>query len=488
LNQRQDSFREDLRSLAPILGIMALAVCVRVWHLTTFDMWTDEVHTLSIARTGQYSFGPTYRLAPLNFIATRFAIGALGLNELAGRIVPFIAGVLTVLATYFVGKRWLGRRAALFASLLLAISPWHVYWSQNARHIAPVSLFVLLGLHGFLLYWKANVRAGLILAPVCLAIALAVHPSAAFYPVALLAFVSVSWLVWLLRTRPHGWAMVERRHAAAFGAVALVLVAYVPVSLSIGSYLTANIAPWNPLSNLIGSLVFYIPPYLALTALGGAVFLWREQDDMGLLLATLVVIPVVQLALASRFTIASAPYVFASLVPVVLLAGAALDRLLILGKAARMTPAMALVVAGVAVSQLFELTLYHTKYRGFKARWREAAEFVRANRDPNDVVVATDADAVNFYLGSTDVRWYGTKELDPAVFPPRTASGVWYLVFTADEPLVASSLAARQRVLGSKELKQLLPLSFGPKDRSLGVFYEKVKPPNPRAVADGNTR
>ena len=457
--------------------VVAVALISRVWHLTAWDLWTDEVHTLTIARTGEYSFGPAYKLAPLNFILTHWAISVFGLTELGGRIAPFLAGMLTVIGTYWLGRRWIGRRAALFAALLLAVSPWHVYWSQNARHFSLEALFVLLSIHAFLLYWKSNSRLGIALTPAFIAAALSVHATAVFYLAAMLTFVVGSWLFWMTRRRAPRGPIFERRHTVAFAMLGVVLAAYVPISLSISTYLAANTAPWNPLSNLIGSLVFYVPPYIALVGGAGFAFLWNDRDDLGFLLLSLVVVPIVLVALASRVTIASAPYVLASLPPLALLTGLAIDRLLTLAGTLRAGVAVALVIAGLFGSQLFELALYHSKYRGLKPRWREAVEYVRAHRQPGDVIVAAEADVVHHYLGSGDVRWYAAveKELQEGGHPFATATGVWFLVYTADEPLFEEFESARTRIVGSKPLELLLPTHYGAKDRTLGVFYEATR-------------
>ena len=49
-------------------------------------------------------------------------------------------GVLAVPAIYVAGRRMLSRRAALIATLLLAISPLHVYYSQEVRMYGLVAL------------------------------------------------------------------------------------------------------------------------------------------------------------------------------------------------------------------------------------------------------------------------------------------------------------------------------------------------------------
>ena len=467
--ERRNTAWIDLLAVAAV----AVGVLARLWHLTSFDFWTDEIHTMTIARTGQY-VGPAYRLAPINFVLTRWSMHSVGETELGARLVPVIAGILTVCLVYLLGRRWLGQRAALFAAALLAVCPWHVQWSQTARHFSLVTLFALISLHGLAIFWKENRKIGLVVLPVFMALALGVHSSAAFFLAGMLAFVGLHWLVWLKQTYARDRKLIDQRHLYALGALAVVLIAYVPVTMTLGSYLAATTVPWNSLSNLIGSLVFYIPPYLALAALAGAWLMTANGDDLGLLLLSLIVVPVVLIIAASRVTIAGSPYVLASIVPVVMLAGVAFDRLLTLSNSGATRLAIGVVGAGVLFSQLFDLSLYHLKYNGTRARWREAAAFVKAHRQPTDLVVAAEGDVMNYYLQDPTVKWLDgvQAQIDRGTFPPPNSPGIWYVIYTADEPLFASDREARGRIIGSKELRDLLPLNYGPKDRTIGVFYE----------------
>ncbi len=62
---------------------------------------------------------------------------------LAGRVVSFAAGTLSVLLLYFAGKRMYGRSAGLWASVLLAVFPLHVTCSRALKEDALLTFFVL---------------------------------------------------------------------------------------------------------------------------------------------------------------------------------------------------------------------------------------------------------------------------------------------------------------------------------------------------------
>lgn len=472
------------------LGVIVLGILVRVWHLTAWDFWTDELHTITISRTGQYSFGPTYITAPLNFILTAWSLRIFGINELGARVVPFLAGILTVALVYPLGKAWVGRRAAAIGALLIAIAPWHVYWSQTARHFSLQALLILLALNAFLLFWHRETWRNLLMAGLAFVLALAVHSSSVFYLLAALAFVA--WAVvlrlfgrWRAEARESG-PLLERRHVRAAVGLGGVLLAYVPIWVLVGTHLLNTVKPWNPLWNLLGSVAFYMPPYISLTALAGALFLAREGNDAGSFLLSMIVVPIILLALASFETIASAAYVLSSLIPACILAGAALDRLLSLGEARGVRWPAAALAAGVPLAFLGELALYHSVYHGLKPRWREAAAYVRAHERPGDVVAAAEADVMGFYLGQPRTLWFSSvqEKLASDRFPPAGAPGAWYVIYLADDPLTAGDRAARDHVIAAGRLCKILPLNYGPKDRTLGVFYESANRSSPGNCQD----
>src|SRR5690606_24496795 len=68
--------------------------------------------------------------------------GVLGTSDLAMRSLPALLGTLTVPAIFLAARRLFDARVALLSALLLAVSPYQVYYSQEHRYYA---LTLLLG-------------------------------------------------------------------------------------------------------------------------------------------------------------------------------------------------------------------------------------------------------------------------------------------------------------------------------------------------------
>lgn len=74
-----------------------------------------------------------------------------GYSEIAVRIPSVIFGSLTIWIMYLIGKKIDSVKLGLFAALLLAVSPLHIYYSQEARMYALAALAVSIN---FLLWIK----------------------------------------------------------------------------------------------------------------------------------------------------------------------------------------------------------------------------------------------------------------------------------------------------------------------------------------------
>lgn len=456
------------RATRTALCLVGLALLARLPNLASRDFWIDEMHTISISTTGEYSFGPAYSTAPIHFLLTRWAIQLLGANELGARIVPLLAGCMTVPVLYFTASSWIGARAALFAAIFLAVSPWHVSWSQSARYFAPQTLVLLLAFHTFITHWRKPSAGQPVATATLLLIALLFHSSAIFY---LLTLLLLTILLWNIRWFPYFVPTASGERATPM-AIALggLLLGYLPILLIVATFLTSNVPAWNTPWNILGSLAFYVPPWLLLFAAAGVAFLVRRRDHLAIVLPSLFVVPVVLVGIAGRLTTASASYCLASFLTAAVLAGVAADGLLARAGDRLDRVGMTLVIGGIAAGQALDLFLYHTQYRGYRARWREASQLIRERYQPDDLVVASEPDVVRYYVGGNrQVLW--PAQYARFILGSQAADhGTWYALYWND-PLLPVPATLRARVLSAARVVAVLPSNSGPKDRTLILFY-----------------
>ena len=141
-----------------VIVVLLLGLGLRLWGLDAKSLWQDEIFTAAIA-SAENSLSevvsiPLYNTAlpapPLYFLITHFLL-YLGDNDFLLRLPALAAGVLGVAATYVLGARLFGKVEGVVGAFLLAISPLHTRYSQDARFY---TLLVLLALLSVYFLWR----------------------------------------------------------------------------------------------------------------------------------------------------------------------------------------------------------------------------------------------------------------------------------------------------------------------------------------------
>ncbi|MEJ0097928.1 MAG: glycosyltransferase family 39 protein [Bauldia sp.] len=130
-----------------VLAITALAAVLRFHALGEDSLWRDEASSWleahgSLADILTATARDNY--PPLHNLLLAVSMHFFGDREWALRLPSAILGVLNVLALYWVGSTVGGRLAGLFAALFLALSPFHVWYSQEARMYTLLALAATL--------------------------------------------------------------------------------------------------------------------------------------------------------------------------------------------------------------------------------------------------------------------------------------------------------------------------------------------------------
>lgn len=123
-----------------IIIILLLAFFLRMIGIDQ-SFWLDEAITATIARDLSLAeilrdYLPLDNSPPLYVLIINLLFAILPNTEFVDRIFSVLVGVLTVLFVYKIGEITNGKKYALFAALLLATSPLHVYYSQEGRMYA----------------------------------------------------------------------------------------------------------------------------------------------------------------------------------------------------------------------------------------------------------------------------------------------------------------------------------------------------------------
>jgi hypothetical protein len=134
-----------LRVLAVVI-LAGLAVRLAVPR----GLWLDEAISVHQANLGMHDmFENLYygdRHPPLHHLSLWLTVRVFGDGELAVRLPSLIAGTMVIPALYALGRELYDRRTGLIAAAFGAASPLLIWYAQEARMYAFVTLFGLLAL------------------------------------------------------------------------------------------------------------------------------------------------------------------------------------------------------------------------------------------------------------------------------------------------------------------------------------------------------
>jgi len=124
------------RPLWILTAILVLAAALRFFQLDAQSFWNDEGTS---ARVAERSLNLITAAAigdihpPLYYYALHFWRGVFGESEIALRSLSAIFGVILIWLIYLLGVKLFDEPVALVAAFIAALSPFQIYYSQEAR-------------------------------------------------------------------------------------------------------------------------------------------------------------------------------------------------------------------------------------------------------------------------------------------------------------------------------------------------------------------
>ena len=188
-----------------LLAIVLVSAAVRFYLLDTFPngcqsdecnngldalRWLEGARYLPYAETNEGQATLFTYLIALSF-------KLLGVGVVQMRVVAALAGVLTVLAFFFLGRDLYGRRAALVGTALLAASRWHLTFSRIVYELILQPLAMILLAMFMLRALRTGRRRYWALAGVALTFGMNTYTAFRVMPFVVAAFL-IFWLVRVL--------------------------------------------------------------------------------------------------------------------------------------------------------------------------------------------------------------------------------------------------------------------------------------------------
>ncbi|MGC8826789.1 MAG: glycosyltransferase family 39 protein, partial [Anaerolineae bacterium] len=401
-----------------LIALLALALALRLWHLGEQSLWIDEAAAFAMSAGSPADVLRTALEHPLDLPLERFILNPLTRyppDEFLFRLPAALWGVLGAALTYILARQIWDAETALLAAGLLALSPYNIRYSQEARNYTSFLALQLLTLISLVRAVRRPARANWTLYALAAGTVMYDH---------LYSFIILAWqfglhaLLVLLaawrreRTAGLSWRTLRDHLLALLGAGALFLPW--AVYLLSGSSLLQRMSALNGLFRAPESIRFdadlflrmlswfmtdsgEAAPAVRLTLAGtaGALALPPARQRRWALLGALYIFGTfLTVAVLSRFTNTYLAYrrlLFLQPLLFILLAGGctALIRRIWGWLARRDWPA-----AGALVPALLLLAIGLTwapaianHYRSEKENWRDAALVLRTEAEPQDWVV-----------------------------------------------------------------------------------------------------
>ncbi|MEP5190085.1 MAG: glycosyltransferase family 39 protein [Marinomonas sp.] len=214
-----------------LAGIIGIGAALRLWDLDRTRLWYDEAVSWS---QSSGSLGELIALVaadnypPLHNLLLWLTMPIIGDSETALRLPSAIAGILSIWLVYKLGRLVFTRNTGLLAAAILAISPFHIWYSTEARVYA---LFAMTGL-AFLIALVRTLQGGRLLWPILAAafgaLFLYSHIYAAFSMAGIGALL-LFWQVRSIREQRFGQQDVITRAFAAFCAACILFLPWMMI-------------------------------------------------------------------------------------------------------------------------------------------------------------------------------------------------------------------------------------------------------------------
>lgn len=185
--------------------LIALSVFMHLWQLGNMAMHHDEsIHAkyswqfymgkggfqcgLNNASSDTYCYNPVFH-GPTLYLSTYLSYFLFGASDATARLPMAMAGIALVASCWML-RPLIGKRAALLSAGLMVLSPTLLYFTRFARHDALAILFTFWLMVGLFRFWQSGRSRWLNLAMASLALLWATHEL-----VFIIGFIIISFLV-----------------------------------------------------------------------------------------------------------------------------------------------------------------------------------------------------------------------------------------------------------------------------------------------------
>ena len=134
-------------SLVALVAVLACAAALRAHQIGRESVWIDEALSVRLASLPLRALGAATAEdghPPLYLALLHGWMKLFGTSEAAIRSLSAALGVAGAAAMYLLGRALYGDRTGLMGAALVAFSPYHIYYSQEARNYSLLALVTVV--------------------------------------------------------------------------------------------------------------------------------------------------------------------------------------------------------------------------------------------------------------------------------------------------------------------------------------------------------
>lgn len=431
---------------AAIGAAMGVALLLRLWELGAHSLWLDELFTAFAAnRSGPAEVRLVLRndVHPPGYYTLMWAwVVFAGSSDIVLRLPSVIAGTLSVPLLAAVANQLFSRAAAPIAAWLLAVAPFAIQLSREAR---ANSVFMMLALAAtaVLLACRSRTDPRLCVAYGVLTAALAwTHVFGLFVILGHAGFAAVRW---------QRWPRDARRTLATASLLGLLsFMPWVGVLLEQSARFTASpwydIPPGDTLSWLIQAFSSSSDGVVWILAAGWLLTLAKRNERDGILFIAIMTAAMVFVPLLLSHTVAPIlrPRNVLPLLPL-LLAGTAA------GFACLTPQATQLSVASISVLVCLGVTTEVVFRAPAREMWRDVAALVKQEATPAEAVIANQPLLWTHYLDQQPLTLTDSDSMDALSKNLLWVRRAWVLVAHEQRPDLFEALPSLATIIRAEQ-------------------------------------
>jgi len=285
------------RYLQILIGLTFVGFILRFYNLGGNSLWLDEATTLTFARQSVGEIWASVAAGEFNpplFYWLEHGMILFGESEFVLRFLPAFLGVLTIPVIYLIGKEFRDKNVGLLAAVLLTFSPFHIFYSQEARAYAPMLFFFSLALLFYIKAYRSNETRSWVIFGIFSALIFWMH---------LYASVSIAVFIFHALVTHAGEIRRDLRRARGIAlSIVVFIIATLPL-LIVAVYLFMKLTSSAPTIGMRGLNVIYltllqisgfndlIMVLFIFLFLIGVAYTWHKDRDGALLLIFMLAIP-----------------------------------------------------------------------------------------------------------------------------------------------------------------------------------------------------